>query len=389
VLSDLVLLTSGLAVGQLSARFYLEKTNFAPGEPVFLYSEIKNGGSEPLNIPQAHPYSFCSGYEIHLSSDEKTPSFCGMAGWAGSCLSSDIELKPGQKRVDRILLNFEHKINAEGEYDIQAHRSLSYAQTGTDFYPPPKLKLEVFGQFHIRVDSSAELDPHLFDTLIAQLRGTDLNYEATEAARTLASLAPKSLEETLLGLAYDPHFKHFAPLAFHRLNTPRSMAALADLLSKSEIGSTEHLDSAKYLAESGDPQWFPLLLAVAQEKPTILNYVEDAAESDGAKMLPYLVAWMQSQDDQFTKPNAVSAMAFTGSREAVPVLIELLKSPDLSISQRARLGLRQLTHFNVGGEQWVDPPQSQYSRWLQWWATNGATAHVYKANECADVRPLP
>jgi hypothetical protein len=384
----LLFVTTGLAKAQLSGRFYLDKETFTLGEPVFLYFEVINAGAGALKVVRANPYSFCSGYEIHVSSDENRTSACAAMGWAGSCLSSDVELKPGQQRVERILLNFDHKIGVAGDYDIQAKRSLAYADAGAGFFGPNSPKLEIHEQLHIRIDASANLDPRVFEKFVTQLHSSDAE-KKSEAARTLATLAPKSLEETLLVFADDPQLRYFAPLAFHNLNTARSMSAMADLLRKSEVGSAENMDSAKYLAESDDPQWFPLLLEVAQKKPTIVNYVDDAAELGGAKMLPYLLVWLQSSDTDFTRPNAVTGMGYTGSREAIPQLIDVLRSPEQSISQRALWGLRQLTHFSVGGDHWLDQPQSQYSRWLQWWATNGTTAHVYKANECGDVRPLP
>lgn len=375
-------------MGQLSGRFYVEKETFAPGEPVFLYFELINNGGSTLKVVRADPYSFCSGYFIRVSSDEKPTSSCGFMGWAGSCMSSDVQLKPGQTRIERILLNFEHNLRSAGDYDIDARRSLPYDEIGVQFPGPNSPKLDVEAQLHIRIDPGASFDPHTLDAFVSQLHSGN-SEKQSEAARTLAALAPKSLEETLLAFANDPQLKYFAPLALHNLNTPRSMSALADLLRKSKIGTSEHMDSAKYLAESGDAQWFPLLLEVAEKKPTIDSYVDDAAELGEAKMLPYLLAWMQSSDTDFTRPNAVAAMGYTGSREAIPELIELLKSPNLAVAQRAQWGLRQLTHMSSGGDQEIEHPGAQYSRWLQWWAVNGSSAQVYKASECGEVRPLP
>ena len=102
----LILGISGIAQSQLSGRLYLEKETFAPGEPVFLYYEAMNSGADTLTVPKADPYSFCSGYQIHVSSDEKPQSSCMPMGSAGSCLSSSAELEAGQKLSERILLNF-------------------------------------------------------------------------------------------------------------------------------------------------------------------------------------------------------------------------------------------------------------------------------------------
>jgi hypothetical protein len=382
----LLFLLSGAAAAQLSGRFYLDKETLAPGEPIFLYFQLTNIGSEPLSIDQANPYTFCSGYNIHVSSDEKPSSSCGSTGGAGSCLLSHVELKPKESRTERILLNFEHKIEEPGEYLVEARRSLSYADTGVEVFRQTNLVFDVQTELHFRIDPGASLDHHGFDIFVAQLRSSDLE-QRTEAARTLATLAPSSLEKTLLTFADEPQFKQFAPLALHRLNTPRSMSVLADLLRRSAPGTAEYLDSARYLAESGDLRWFPLLLEVAQKNPKMLNYVQNAAESGGPQMLPYLFVWMQSSDTVFTRPNAVTALGYTGSRDAIPTLIDLLKDPDLSIAQRALWGLRVLTHLKVAGDH--DEPRSQYPKWLRWWALEGATAHIYKAQECGEIHVMP
>ena len=64
------------------------------------------------------------------------------------------------------------------------------------------------------------------------------------------------------------------------------------------------------------------------------------------------------------------AMGLTGSREAIPILIELLKHPDPETSWRAYYSLYELTHRS-------DPLESQdnfhadaqYAKWSEWWTT--------------------
>ena len=85
--------------------------------------------------------------------------------------------------------------------------------------------------------------------------------------------------------------------ACHRLNTSRSIAALAALLHKTELGTNEHSMSAYFLAGTGDPQWFPLLLEVAQRDMKNGNYVYNAAESGEDKMLPVLLPLLNGTDE--------------------------------------------------------------------------------------------
>ena len=63
-------------LGQVTGRFYIEKDTFALGEPVFLYFETTNSGTNTQNMHKADPYSFCSGYHIHVSSDLANNSSC-------------------------------------------------------------------------------------------------------------------------------------------------------------------------------------------------------------------------------------------------------------------------------------------------------------------------
>lgn len=376
---------STLLFGQVSGRLYLEKETYAPGEPVFLVSEVTNTGTEALEINHADPYSFCSGYELHVSSDAGPTSSCGSQGSGGSCLSSYLNLKPGEKFTERIVLNYDHKIDAPGDYDVQVERSIAYANANT-FPDAPHSQSVLRENFHFRVDASAKTDSGVLEQLVAQLHSKDYE-KRREAARALASVAPKSYEDELLALGADPELKIFAPMAFYRLHTPRSMAGMADLMRKSQYGTYEHMESARYLGRSGNPEWFPLLLEAALKQPQIGDYLSDAAKSDGQKMLPYLIALLQSPDMEYTRVNAISAMGDTGMRDAVPVLIELIKDPDESSAQRALWSLRQLTHLSAGEAPWGSA-RTTYPKWLAWWAREGSTARIYKANECGEIGAL-
>ncbi len=87
----------------------------------------------------------------------------------------------------------------------------------------------------------------VFRPWLEQLRSTD-RIKRMEAAFTLASVAPKSLESELLGFADDSELEQFAPLAFHRLNTPRSIAAMTELLAKTPSESFVHQKASAYLS---------------------------------------------------------------------------------------------------------------------------------------------
>jgi HEAT repeat protein len=372
-------------LAQVTGRFYLEKETFAVGEPVFLYFEMTNSGTETQNVHRADPFSFCSGYQIHVSTDLSPNSSCGPMTAGGSCASSDAPLGPGKTRTERILLNYEHKINAPGDYEVQAEIHLPYASADLEYFKATKTSLDVRDYLRFRVDQNARPADITLEAWVELLHSPEAATRR-EAARTLASLAPKSLEDTLMDFANNAEFRAWAPLAFHRLNTDRSLEGLAGLLRKTE--PNEDTQSARYLGESGDPKWFPLLLEVAKKHVNDGAYVYPAAESGGGQALPFLVPLLRSADHEYTRPIAISALGHTGSPAAIPILLELLRSPDFATAERALYGLRALTHRTAGGDVSNLNPQSQYPMWAKWWTREGSHAHIYKANECGEFKPL-
>jgi len=377
------------AIAQIAGNFYLDKSVFVPGEPVVLHFQVTNNGSRSVNILQADPYTFCSGYEItlsHNSADSTGQPSCPQ-GFVGDCLSSDTLLRPGASKTEEILLNYEHEVDKPGAYEVEATRRLPYADARVKFFEAPKENIEVRTKLYFLIDRNSSANPASLQSFVDQLHAESPE-KRREAARTLASLAPPALENVLITLADNPEFRQFAPLAFHRLNTPRSMAAMADLLTKTQPGTYEHMTSADYLAQSGDMQWFPLLREVGRNNARISNYVSDAAELGGEKMLPTLVELLKSPDKEFTRMNAISGLGYAHTRDAVPILIELLRNPDRNVVEYAEAALRILTRRTSG----ANPSQtlmSDYPKWFQWWARDGSTAPIYKYDNCADVTPLP
>jgi HEAT repeat protein len=126
-----------------------------------------------------------------------------------------------------------------------------------------------------------------------------------------------------------------------------------------------------------------------EKNAQISAYPYYAAELGGEKMLPVLVALEKSPDTKFTHLNAVMAMGSTGSRAALPLLLEQLKSPDVDTSDRANYGLQLLTHHIAFQHQQAPNREAEYIKWSRWWEREGATDPIYKDTECGDIVPLP
>jgi hypothetical protein len=83
------------------------------------------------------------------------------------------------------------------------------------------------------------------------------------------------------------------------------------------------------------------------------------------------------------------AMGSTGSRAALPILLEQLKSPDVDTSDRANYGLQLLTHRTAIQNPQTRNREAEYGKWSRWWEREGATAPIYKDTECGEMLPLP
>jgi hypothetical protein len=236
---------SGIVAAQVSGEFYLEKQVYARGEPIFVYFQTVNKGPNAGKLYSADPNGDCSAFHLTVSNDTPGPSCPRMI----SCLSGAIVLRPGEKHVERVLLNLAHKMDSPGEYTVKAEFVGRNGRSFSNITAEP-------ATLRFRVDQHVA-QREVFEPLLDQLRSGDLN-KRTEAARALASVAPPFLENTLLTFVDDAHLKPFAALALYRLNTPRSMAALAQLRDKTAPGTFEHWQAVAYLANDkcADAPWW-------------------------------------------------------------------------------------------------------------------------------------
>jgi len=355
------------ALAKMTGRFYLDKPTYKLGEPVFLYFEATNAGPKPQSVIRINPYSPISGYTIHLSNDVQPTDSCPQISGGGSFAYSSQTLAPNAKLLEKILLNYEHPITAPGNYNVDARRNLTRGSN------PDISFLDVRQQLRFSVEPDSQMDANDLKvwTDLVNSSGRQKSYDATFV---LASLAPRSLEQTLLDIFQVQPFSPLAPMALHRLNTARSIAALATIVRVTEYGNPIGFESARYLAETQDPQWFPLLLDVAKKHPSDGFYMYPMAQSGGNLAVPVLLETIRSEKGM-ARQIAISSLAFTGSRAAIPPLLELLRNPDHETSERASSSLEYLTHRHQTPP--TQSPQSPYPMWHAWWLQHAKTAHIY------------
>lgn len=398
----IALLSSSFAAAQVTGTFSLEKSVYAHGEPVFLNLTMTNRGEQAVEVVTSDPYSFCSGYDIQIV-HEGTPRLNCARGFGGSCMSGAITLAPHASRTERILLNYQNTsrgdlnppVSLPGNYTIDASRALAFAPAGigSAVFNNPET-YQVHQVMSLRVDDSSEASAAVFAPFVQQLSSPDV-YVRSDAARTLATLAPAALEPLLLSFAVskDEALREEAPLALSNLGTPASLDAMARLLQSALPGSYESMTAGEYLGRTHDPKWLPLLLEIADQNNGL--YFGDAAESGGDTALPQLLLQSRSQNASL-RGSAIYALGSSRSRAAVPLLIEILRAAAnrsgedaANEATSANAALQQLTHRYIEREQSDNWVQTAVVRWQAWWTASGRDAKVYFPEECVEDVPLP
>lgn len=393
--APLVLAVAVSASAQLNGRLYLDKTTYLAGEPIYLNFELTNNGRDPVQFESGNSYSFCGGYVIDVSPVPAIPNESCIGGVGGSCVSGTWVVGPGATREDKVLLNYDHDLSKPGLYKVRAARVLSYGPPTESFLnlaTAPQIKVEAEFQIEVVQGGDDAALVTIFQPLVADLGSKDENRQR-EAARAIGSVAPAFLEDTIISMLNSPVTRPFALLGLRRLNTPRSRAALANVVRDSPRDSYSYqaFQALQYLSEMGDKTYFPLVLDQAKEQQPnqAQAYVVAAAELGGDDAMPFLVSLLGSSDP-FSRANAVEGLRQTGSRDAVPLLIQELLDSDTDLARIASSGLVQLTHRVPlqNDRLWAESPRDLYPQWRRWWAAHGADAPVYGASQCGRTEPL-
>lgn len=382
----------GLAVSQLEGRFYLSRKTYSAGEPVYLVFEVENKGSQPVKIMTADPLSFCGNYKLEVSGAKSRESFGCYGGVGGSCASSEVLLRPGGKHFDRILLNRSYDLRQPGSYSLHVTHELPYGPADGDLAMlTPASTHETFDaqlEIVLKPSQDNELNPE-FQKYLQDLQSSDPQ-RRIEAGQVIANLAPPFLEKTILQMLDSPQLRYFAVRGLHNLGTPAAHQALVSFVKDSPPiqSAGEYQDAIRYIGEIGDRNDLAVLLEVAHANPPD-SYNRDVAMESAGKVggdgaVPLLAAELKDQSAD-VRQSAVRALYSTGSRAAVPVLIELLRSPEERVSETAEFGLQVLTHHRATEPNSEVKPAATYPKWTQWWNTHRESATIFKDDQCGDV----
>jgi hypothetical protein len=93
---------------------------------------------------------------------------------------------------------------------------------------------------------------------------------------------------------------------------------------------------------------------------------------------PAVGRFLSGRPSTFPAYEIAYALGNTGSRTAVPVLIELLANTDDGIRRAAGEALYNLTHRKSNGDDFGADRQD----WLAWWGVEGKAAQIFDPTQC-------
>jgi hypothetical protein len=384
----LALLGATTVHAQLGGQISTAKDAYLAGEPIYVHFEVTNTGKDPVEYVAADPYAEgCGGHDLQVSLGPPLAHPSCAPPRADACDSSDQILAPGETIRQNILVNFAHDVTGPGDYDIHAVRRLPYRiMNGSPSREQAEFKLEKDLHIHVQKGDRDTLRA-IYQVYVRNLDSPDDEIQR-DAERAIVSGAMPWLEDTVVGMVRQNRSREFALLGLRNLNTSRARDELFKIVQNTSEFTPENDMAVGYLAQTGDKKYFPALLEMVKRQPPdqARDYVLAVAELGGDDAVAYLKELAASKDHN-AQANGVTGLGLTGSRAAVPLLINTLRSENRDRAKLAENALAVLTHRRVGVEG--DAPSEQAPKWLSWWTAEGSTARLYGPRECGEVETLP
>ncbi|MCL5006329.1 MAG: HEAT repeat domain-containing protein [Acidobacteria bacterium] len=377
----------------MKARFFTPKHTYLVGEPIFVTYEFINNGQNPVWVDTRFGDPCFGPYPLTVEGASRAHEWetalnCAPTGNGGSCLSTNVEIKPGQAHSGRIFVNHYYQLDQPGTYEIRIDREVPVL-----LHPIPSAPastVEVMGVLDIRIVPGTEDQlKGAFQPVLKDLNSTnsEIRWQAVQA---VTKLAQPFLQQAILNLSKKPNDVWAAIEGLYKLNTPQDRERLAQLAEHGETNATRER-AMRALAALGDKHYLPLFYRLAR---SLKGYekgvaIESAGLLGGSQAVPFLSSFVGSHDPA-VRMAAIRGLAGTASRSALVPLILQIRDRDPSVREVAGAALVQLTHLSTSSNFWapVPNPALTFQKWHDWWLVNGFRAPIYGPNDCAEPKPL-
>jgi hypothetical protein len=150
-----------------------------------------------FGIQIANALSPCAGYLFQIDGEKRADGTCdGLPGYY--CGSGTLQLAPGAKTTQRVLLNYYYEFPHAGPHHIHAKRTVTWWPAAHDFFGEHR-EQEVFDEdveLDLKPANAVELRAVVSPYLGALASGDSQTRE--EAMQAILFLAPPFVEDTLL-----------------------------------------------------------------------------------------------------------------------------------------------------------------------------------------------
>ena len=389
----LALLTAAtLSAQDVEARFATDKTDYLAGEPLFVTLTITNKGGAPvwIDFKFSDAPMFCENFTLEVPGAE-APAHWG-CGYAGSLREQFKEIPPSGSIAVRRLLNKQFRLQRTGAYAIHAHTSLVVRNQDL-FGSPPIEQFEVTDALRVVLQTSNEGQlKAAFQPLVEDLSSAD-EMKQGEAATAITVLAPPFLQDVLIEMT-NSKYAYAAVEALRKADTPKTREALASIASGSG-DSALRVEAINNLGRTGDATYLSVLtqLLASDDKTIQFAAAEAAGVLGGSKAFSQIVALVSSSAAP-TRVAGAGGLGHTRTRQAVPVLIQMLLDSDSNVRQAAVNGLSLLTHRIARyGNEWSDVTDASsanevHQRWVRWWSAHGNDSKIHGMTDCAGFSSL-
>jgi hypothetical protein len=393
------------------AKFEMEKSSYAAGEPVFCKFVIRNTGN------QVFAFRYRSPNRVLASDHDQEPDFvvtsaggrrlpdpgpepCG--GTQGTVVYGSVTLPPGQTHTERWLLNQWAQFKVPGRFHARAERRLALVEpdpkTGSFSEKPAAFALAI-DELTFRVESSSRAHPHaVFEPYLAAIRNAK-DPNPAEAVLVVTSMPQPFFLEQLVTMVNAPKPDRWdrrdALNGLARLGTPTAWQAILkiargpDAAAKpdSATGDAVRSYALLLLEEKADPQFLPALVEMLRQNPEPLRgeilrglgFFHDARASQ--------TLFENLHSAQVTdRMNAVLGLKNLGAREVVPALLAMLNDPEPQVRQVANFALEGVTRHKVDASEGATPQESAHAAelWHAWWRDNAGSFSPPRPAPCHD-----
>ena len=371
-----LVVSSVLAQGQkLAVRVHPEKPTSPLGEAVFVVVELTNDSSSIVEF--ADDGECAQSFKPLFSFKRRTRDNlygCAGGGTAGSCAGSVVELKPSEKLSHRYLLPDGLEPEDAGDFDYTLQTQIRfYASDGSHEVIDQQEVGETFTIHAVKASQSRiEAD---YVALVADLQSRDARQHWL-AVSAITEHPQPFLEPVILKLSHEPQTMSISVAGLQKLGTDRAKQRMAELTgSKYEESLRQRATTG--LAELGDTAYCQLMLQLMNLRQGYTSEIaaRGAGLLCGEKAIPGLASLLR-EPTNFPSYEIAYALGNTGSRIAVPILIELLGNAD---ARGAASGaLYTLAHRQSNS----DDSAAERQDWVSWWALHGKTAQIFDPTEC-------